>query len=237
MSADVDGAREPEIDDVDAQIRVDHFEQHLADGIGADSIGASVSGVVVAGVCKRCGGRAGRWLDQACHGSRVQPGRLQVDLHPGGRAADPVRLAVGLAAHPDDVLTCLARRCGQCRQAHLRSSMRSSAVGVVPIWRPQVAVTALPGRARRLSGISSSHCWLAPGLAAALTTRCASAALRPFASSSAAQRSDATRGGQPQLGVLMQGDADVVDVAGEGTDHRREVVLVLLGIVEEPDSP
>src|ERR1700733_13943637 len=35
----------------------------------------------------------------------------------------------------------------------------------------------------------------------------------------------------------MQGEPDVVDVAGEGADDRREVVLVLVRVMEEPRQP
>jgi hypothetical protein len=48
------------------------------------------------------------------------------------------------------------------------------------------------------------------------------------------QRVDAPRGGQPELGVLVQGQADVVHVVGECPYRRREMVLVRRRVVEEP---
>ena len=51
------------------------------------------------------------------------------------------------------------------------------------------------------------------------------------------QRRHAARGGEAELGVLVQGHPDVVDVVGEGAHDRSEVVLVLAGIVKEPREP
>ena len=51
------------------------------------------------------------------------------------------------------------------------------------------------------------------------------------------ERGHAAGGGQAELGVLVQGQPDVVDVVGEGAHHRGQVVLVLVGIVEKPRQP
>ena len=51
------------------------------------------------------------------------------------------------------------------------------------------------------------------------------------------QQGDPAGGGQAELGILVQGQADVVDIAGKGAHDRGEVILVLLRVVEEPGQP